>query len=358
MNTSLESVGATLVIGAYTVLGVWLLYHFLLNYGTYRKFHIAAILGSSGGDMSRSTAGMLFIGLSFAVGMIAEDFSDTLFRQKVSDKLHWIGYERVYVDETALRANVLFPHLLQEFQIRAPRTAQPYNRSAITVDLARNGAFCKTLDVQYLGQWNTCFDAVLLDDARFKAAMAELDAHPERMPPAYASKSFRSARPETSAGHLDTGELSPSRQFLYNISQQLYYQAKNCIYLLDKPYTELERLHLRLDFVRSLLFVSYWLLVLVIGIGGAYLLASLLHLAWVWRRAAGNATETEARHIELALLARVYLVRLVFTIVVLLALTTMSKAVYIHENQQYHLRVFGIYGTIRSEFGQEILKTL
>src|SRR5437870_4183417 len=150
MNTSLESVGATLVIGAYTVLGVWLLYHFLLNYGMYSKFNVGEILGHGGGDMSRSTAGMLFIGLSFAVGMVAEDFSDTMFRQNVSSNLAFLGYDHVFIDENAIRANALFPGVVEEFHVRAPVPPKMLKRSAVALDLARQKAFCKTLSSDYL----------------------------------------------------------------------------------------------------------------------------------------------------------------------------------------------------------------
>jgi hypothetical protein len=379
LNPTVEGVGVTLVIGAYTVIGVWLLYHFLFDPATYSDFNAHKVL-SMESDLSKSTLGVLLLIISFAVGLVVEDFSDTVFRHDPMRIEELLGQQKVFVDERVLRANILFPGLFDTNKYRRPKKVGVPGRSGLTLDLARSSSFTEILPEPVLGSWQEDFDAVLLDEARFVAMVQGVEKDPSTLPPAVAGK-YAAQLKERGPDEQDGGLLKPlkrlfsrkrgsleldvipaSRLMLFNVAQQLYYQAKNTVYMHTPYNRELEQFHTRIDFARSTLFVSYWLLVLVAISGLAAVSIHYNRAARLWlrsRRLGGDrGAQLREAFVARRLCARLMVARVALAVLILVALTAMCRSVFIHEVEQYHMRTFGYYGTMRSDFGMEVLKAV
>jgi hypothetical protein len=207
MDVNLKDLGATLVTGAYFLLGVAFLACAIFGWDFFFFLRLGKRLSSAG-------VTLLMLCLAFGSGMLLEDISNK-FVDTGAAKIPFLDIPLLPLDED-LRAETLYG---KEFMAALPSGKHP-GTTAHTDELkigrlSRRAAELKLLESQ--GQEGIA------------AQQAVLNKDP----------------------NLDRGKACDA-------ASRLYYDAKNTVYTVDNYYDELKQIQTRIDFSRSFALLWRW----------------------------------------------------------------------------------------------------
>ena len=332
MDLDVKELGITFLVGAFTILGLELILHYFLNKQLTGFFQgrlglapeepaapaadapeAGAPSGPAPGggkkkgaeskdnDTSKDQAMRVavFVGLAFAVGILAED----------------ISYK--YVDKVQLpfrvvpeSAGLSLPGELFGYSSRFRTLVSQRERDKpwptpdwLAIDLARSGAF-ELVDPDNGGK---------VRDWMEKKGPCQL-------------------KEEGQGG----GEPCLTVKEVDATIQRLYYYAKNRVYMVDNYYDELKRIQSRLEFSRSIFMIAA--IYLLFGVG----LISYLRLAAFIRRQRDKQTDAPTPP---ATWPGVSGKRAATVLLVLLCILFFSYWAYQRESDEFHKRAFGYFSS-------------
>lgn len=213
MESALKDLGVTFLVGAFAILGLEFVLHYLLKFDLTGFF--AGQLGlSESGPLAKAAGGVranlsatVFIMLAFAVGVVTEDVSYKFMDSGVLPASEWLPAS--FNSKQDRRASVLLRKCPHGHLIPTP----------LGHDLAVSGAFTRFLNsavvMAPVQQWfSTCQD--------------------------------------------DAAEQCHSQPAgVTHAADRLYYFAKNMVYRHNNYYDEMKRIQTRSEFSRSILIVSF-----------------------------------------------------------------------------------------------------
>ncbi len=275
MNVDLKELGITFIVGAFTILGLEaILYHYFriqltgFFHNKLRPKRMKAGKIAKGNEVmatnqqddeestSQSMRAMVFIGLAFAIGLLAEDLSykyvdnvQTPFKalpawinSRLSDELNK-KLSLPSKESSRIRT------LINNFETDKPEV-QP-----LALDLANNKAFAEVYA-----------DGKKFDDWILRINQCRVTK----------SKQCADAKiPESKCTWYDKTcplfDENVSREDVKEAIYGLYYHAKNEVYINQNYYDEMRRIETRRDFARSIALIAYIYLVgaLFLGAGRA-----------------------------------------------------------------------------------------
>lgn len=309
MDFGLKELGITLMVGAFVILGLEAIMHYLFNQpltGFFQEvLKKSSSLGKTAGKQSKADAGnaekteqkehtagvVVFLAASFAVGIIAEDLSF-----KYVDSSH--------VPVKAIPAMVLPNWVISETGL--PTTgddrvatligdiSQP-RISPLIRDLASNNAF---LINDHQGTGQKVQDWI---------------------------KSPSPCRPGTG------GVNCPSREEVEKSMAGLYYYAKNTVYNNPHHYDELRKIQARLEFTRSLSLIAF-----------IFFVAAILSVLGLLIKNGMSPRKPGAREPHLRRLPA----RALALLAILFGVYFFSLWAYARETDAFNRRAFGYFSTM------------
>lgn len=298
MDLGIKELGITFLVGAFTILGLELILYYFLGIpltgffqgklGLQGKKRTSNHRNTEVRDQAMRTA--VFIGLAFAVGILAEDISfkyvdsiqspiasipDTLLPESV--------IKRLDLSKESSRVQTLIHDLRGE--------AKP---SQLAIDLAKAEAF------------------VVSDPENGKKVQDWI-------------KNPVNCKPSDSA----VGECPSSKQVADSILK-LYYQAKNRAYDRENYYDEMKRIQSRLDFSRSISMIAFVYFVVGAVVGLVLLIP-----------AARNSSPAKQQQFRFRAPIRIP------GVLVILLLTSFSALwAFSRESDEFNKRAFGYYSSM------------
>ncbi len=341
MDLGLKELGITFLVGAFTILGLeMILYHFFkiqltgffhgqlglshstqekpkkhevvprralqrrLNHGMIRHRETPAAKNSEESDKESPMRTAVFIGLAFAIGVLAEDVSE-----KYRDGLH--------TPFNSVSARV-FPNSLIE-----------------VIDLP----------IKYDARMKTLFKD-LEADKPVPRLMAEELARTKSFTladPVYGEKVDRWINtPNRCIPSTSSSDSCPSLAELELSATKLYYYAKNMTFAEANYYDELKKIQIRMDFSRSISMLAF-----------VYFVAALLVVVILLIRMACLTIISPARSSVLTLLLKTpedgkrLLTKAPLVLMALFLVHFVAIWAYARESDEFHKRAFGYFSSMQ-----------
>jgi hypothetical protein len=285
MDFNLKDLGATLVTGAYFLLGVVFLLHVIFGWNFLVFLRLAK-------RVSSVALTILTLSLAFGAGMLLEDLSNK-FVDSGAAKIPILGWRLLPLDE-ALRTETLFG---KEFLNTLPTEKAKEDESAKPAGLSRAAAKLKLLEKH----------------------------GPEGMA---SQRAVLSKEPKV------------TREAADEAASRLYYEAKNTVYAVNNHYDELKQIQTRIDFSRSFSLLSLALAAVCVICSGIALVVPDFG-ARIAQRFRGHRNQKPA-----ALRRRAVVVRVLVLLLVLVSIYYVGRFAYRSEEIEFNKRAYGYFLTL------------
>ena len=306
MDFNLKDLGATLVTGAYFLLGVVFLLHVIFGWNFLVFLRLAK-------RVSSVALTILTLSLAFGAGMLLEDLSNK-FVDSGAAKIPILGLRLLPFDED-LRTETLFG---KKFVAALPtekdlKEAASSGQTSVAAKAAMKGE---------------------LEPARLCRSAAALNLLKKHGPEGVASQQAVVSK-EPKVTRKDAGEAA----------QRLYYEAKNTVYAVNNHYDELKQIQTRIDFSRSFSLLSLALVAVCIICAGIALAVPDLGVR-IAQRFHDHPNQT-----SLVLSRGAVVLRVLLVILVLVSIFFLGQFAYRSEEIEFDKRAYGYFLTLaaRSE---------
>jgi len=360
MNLDLKELGITFIVGAFFVLGVdAILYYYFgcsltgffqsarlrrNNLGPPQENQLNTDEREKDGYTVRSMRTVVFVGVAFGIGLLAEDLSykyvDTIPTPTPFKLPAWINS----ILPSQFKSKLNLPSkegsriktLITNFESDKPEV------ESLGLDLANNKAF-----EQVYGKGGVKIDNWVVRIHKCKLARIK-----ECEQTHISASECEWYRKDDDKCHLfsedeQDQEAIHSRKEVEDAIYGLYYHAKNTDYLVPDYYDELRRIETRRDFARSIGLIAFFFLVVALFLAFARIIHSIIRYGIRRRkpnhRHKGSPASVSRHRIWVSGIKRKVNFRIVLVCVMLSIIYFCGMWAYEKESDEFNKRAFGYY---------------